>query len=92
MHAVLIRSFAANFSDSTAESTSSFTRSGERTSINSANHHVRSGASGICRTNSGNAVRFAMVVVPNRFASANPSLIEAMKSAGESFDFSALMA
>ena len=33
-----------------------------------------------------------MVVVPNRFVSANPSLIEAMKSAGESFDFSALMA
>ena len=70
-----LNEFAAGFIDSTARATSSFARSGERTSINSANHQVRIGGS-IRAINSGNAVRFAIVVVPNLFASANPSAID----------------
>src|SRR5439155_1447695 len=73
-----IRLSAQRFSVSIAESTSSFVRYGPRTSINSANHQVRIGGPGNRRISSGNAVRFAMVVVPNLFASANPSLIETM--------------
>src|SRR5262249_300123 len=53
-------------SDSNAESTSSLAPSGARTSINSANQQVRIGA-WIFETNSGKAVRFAIVVVPNLF-------------------------
>src|ERR1700693_122635 len=61
---------------STAESKISLARLGLRTSINSANQHVRIGGS-IRETNSENAVRFAIVVVPNRCASEKPSLIDA---------------
>ena len=67
--------FGAGFSDSIARSTISFTRSGARTSMSSANHHVRIGA-WISGTKSGNAVRLATVVVPNLLASPKPSLID----------------
>src|SRR5437879_6035303 len=65
-----------DFSDSIARSTISFGRFWARTSMSSPNHHVRIGAF-ICAINSGNAVRFAMVVVPNLLASVKPLLIEA---------------
>src|SRR5439155_19343247 len=55
--------FGADFSDPIARSTISYDRSGARTTISSANHQVRIGAL-IFGTRSGNAVRFAMVVVP----------------------------
>src|SRR5262249_25437546 len=78
-------------SDSTAESIISSARSGARISISSANHQVRTGG-WTCEINSGKAVKFAIVVVPNLFASSKPSLIDARYSFGESSDFSALIA
>src|SRR5262249_36403600 len=80
-----------DLSDLNAESTSSLVPSGARTSINSANQQVRIGA-WTFETNSRKAVRFAIVVVPNLFASAKPSSIEARQSVGESLAFSALIA
>ena len=50
---------------------------GSRTSIISANHHVLRGGRGIAASNSGNASRLAIVVVPNLAASAKPLAIEA---------------
>src|SRR6266513_1208675 len=82
---------SVDFNFSSAASTISLARLGSRTSINSANHHVRT-RDLIRRINSGNPVRFANVVVPKRFASAKPSLIERMYSSGERFAFSALIA